>query len=312
MIQEIILKLREGSSPSAMQVSQLAGLSAGDVTDFRQSWSELPADRRQAILALAIQLAEDDVQLDFSTVFKACLSDPEPAVRAAAIEGLWEDDEFRTADRLATMLREDRSEIVRAAAALGLARFAVRAETGSLYAPSAARVRAALFAAVADAAEVVEVRRRAVEALGALSDPAVGDVIAQAYADADPKMRASALYAMGRNGDERWLPILLHELESDNPELRFEAARAAGELENLRAVVPLINRLDDPDVEVRLAAIGALAEIGGDVARKALQRCAQSELAAVRSAAVEALGQLDLDADPLSIAPFLNDSTRTV
>ena len=117
---------------------------------------------------------------------------------------------------------------------------------------------------------------------------------------------------MGRNGDERWLPTVLKELENSDPELRFEAARAAGELESPRALVPLIPLLDDDDLEVRLAVIGALAQIGGDVARKALLRCTKSPDAAVREAAADALGEMDLAGDALSISPFLNDSTRTI
>ena len=149
-INEVLAKLREGATPSAVEVGHLSGLSKPDAADFRAAWPELPAERRREILAVAIRLAENDVQMDFGTVFKACLADPDAAVRAAAIEGLWEDEEFRTADNLARMLREDPAETVREAAALGLARFATMVEEGTLYAPSAQRVRDALHAAMAD------------------------------------------------------------------------------------------------------------------------------------------------------------------
>jgi HEAT repeat protein len=312
MIHEILAKLQEGATPSAVQVSRLSDLSSESLAELRQGWLDVPVDRRRTILGVALQLTEDDVELDFTAFYKACIADSDAAVRALAIEGLGENEEFRTADTLAAMLRADPDGGVRAAAALGLARFAVQAELGSLYAPAAARLRAALLAALTDRDELLDVRRRALEALGALSDPGIRELIDEGYADPNPKMRASAIYAMGRNADKRWLPIVLRELENANPELRFEAARAAGEFENSRAVVPLITLLDDPDVEVRLAAIGALTEIGGDIARKALERCAKSEDSGVRAAAVEALGQLDLGSEPLSISPFLNDSTRTI
>jgi HEAT repeat protein len=312
MLSDIINKLKEGSSPSAVQVGQLSGLTLSDVREFQQLWSGVEVERRRAALALAVQLAEDDVELDFTAVFKACLADPEPTVRAIAIEGLWEDDEFRTADTLAVMLRQDPDAAVRVAAALGLARFALAAELGTLYQPSAKRVRSALFDAVTDSDELLDVRRRAIEALGPLSDPRVGELIAEAYASPESKMRASAIYAMGRSADERWLDTVLREIESDVPELRFEAARAAGEFQQPRAVVPLINLLEDGDLEVRLAAIGSLAEIGGDLARKALQQCAKSSDNAVRSAALDALAEVDLGTDPLSTSPFQRDSTRTI
>lgn len=313
MIREVIEKLsNEESSPSAVEIARLSGLAPKDAGEFRDAWSGLPSERRRAVLHVAVQLAENDVELDFSTVFTVCLSDQDDEVRATAIEGLWESEDFRTADQLARLLRSDAAERVRVAAALGLARFALLAELGSLYQPAAARVRRALETAATDPGETVEVRRRAIEAIAAFSDSTVTELIETAYASADPKMRASAIYAMGRNCDDRWLEVILRELENEDPEMRFEAARAAGQLENSRAIVPLIALLDDPDLEVRLAAIGALGEIGGDVARKALQRCAQSKDAAIRAAANDALDELALSADPLSISPFLRRSTRTI
>jgi len=272
----------------------------------------LPLDRRLAILSVANQLAEDDIHLDFSAVLRICLTDTDGGVRAAAIDGLWEDEEFRTGDLFAKMLRTDPDERARAAAAISLAKFALKAEEQTLYAPTAARVRQALLDAANDRREQREVRRRAVESVGVISDADVIDVIDRTYSDPDPKFKASALYAMGRHGDERWLPTVLGELESENPELRFEATRAAGELGSPRAVVPLINLLDDPDLEVRLAAVGGLGEIGGDVARKALERCTKSDEPAIRSAATEALGELDIEVNPLTTSPFLNDNTRTI
>src|SRR5581483_7092094 len=117
MIQDTVRKLADATgSPSAVEVSRLSGLSSSDLAQFREAWASVPAERRREILQMAVQLAEDDVEMDFSDVFKSCLSDPDATVRAVAIEGLWEDEEFRTADQLAAMLRSDSAEAVRAAA----------------------------------------------------------------------------------------------------------------------------------------------------------------------------------------------------
>ena len=243
MIKDVLTRLGDGATPSAVEVGRLSGLSTSEMAEFLASWSVIPAERRRAILRVAIDLAENDVHVDFGSLFKAALTDSDASVRAAAIEGLWEDEEYRTADQLARMLRDDPDEQVREAAALGLARFATLVEEGKLYAPAAQRVRDALMTAARDDRESVTVRRRVLEALGVLSEPQVGDMIAAAYADADPRMRASAIYAMGRAADERWLTTILQELENDDPELRFESARAAGRLGSSRVVVPLITLL---------------------------------------------------------------------
>lgn len=313
MIRDVLQKLAgtEGSPP-ALEVERLSGLEASEMNEFRAEWPKLPAERRRAILAVAVQLAENDVEFDFGSVCKACLSDTDATVRATAIEGLWEDEEFRTADRLADMLRQDSAENVRVAAAMVLAHFTQLADDGKLYRPSAERVRQALESAALDANESVDVRRRSIEALATLGGELVNRLIHSAYESGEERMRASALYAMGRTCDQRWLDPVLKEMESESAELRFEAARAAGEIQASRAIVPLIGMLDDEDLEVRLAAIGALGEIGGDLAKKALQRCANGKDQAMRAAALEALSQDDLGSDPLSISPFLHDSTRTV
>jgi len=313
VVRDILQKLSETQgSPPALEVERLSGLAAAELSEFRAEWPKIPAERRRAILTIAVELAENDVEFDFGAVFKFCLSDPDAAVRATAIEGLWEDEEFRTADRLAELLRKDPAENVRIAAALVLAHFIQLADDGKLYQPTVQRIRTALENAAADRSESVDVRRRSIEALAILGDEVVERLIASAYADSDSRMRASAIYAMGRTCDQRWLETVLKEMESESPEMRFEAARAAGEIQAPRAIVPLIGMLDDDDLEVRLAAIGALGEIGGELARKALQRCATGKDQAMRSAALDALNQNDLDSHPLSISPFLNDSTRTV
>jgi len=313
VIRDVLQKLTETEgTPSALEVERLSGLGTAEVSEFRAEWPKLSAERRRAILAVAVQLAENDVEFDFSPVFKACLSDADAAVRTTAIEGLWEDEEFRTADRLAVMLRQDPAENVRIAAAMALTHFTQLADDGKLYRPTAERLQQALESTALDASESLDVRRRSIEALATFGGELVDHLIATAYADREPRMQASAIYAMGRTCEQRWLDIVLREMESDNAELRFEAARAAGEIHAPRALVPLIGLLDDEDVEVRLAAIGALGEIGGDLANKALQRCAKGKDQAMRAAAIEALGENDLGSDPLTISPFLNDSTRTV
>lgn len=312
MIEEIVGKLGEGSSPSAVQVSHLAGLAPSDIPSIQTALCELAPERRRAVLGVAVQLVEDDVQLDFSSLFRACLTDADAAVRTRAVEGLWEDEEFRTADSLAVLLREDPDAGVRTAAALGLARFAILAEVGSLFAPAAARVRKALLAASTDPSESVDVRRRSLESLGAFGGADVAALIDAGYHHLSENMRASAVYAMGRNSDERWLPLVLREFDSEFDEMRFEAVRASGSIGSPRSVVPLIAVLEDDDSEVRLAAIGALGEIGGDVARRALEQCARGQDPAMREAAADALAELDLGDDPLTVRPFASDSGSSI
>src|SRR5438132_14146148 len=107
-------------------LAKLSGLSRQQLDDFMPTWSLLPdAERRRAVRTL-IDLAEDNVELDFSDLFRRLIGDPDPEVRSLSLEGLWEDDRPSTADLQIELARTDPDERVRAAAVDGLGHFALR------------------------------------------------------------------------------------------------------------------------------------------------------------------------------------------
>lgn len=264
---------------------------------FWAAWRGFPVERRLAIIRELDELAEDNVDLDFRAVFQACLSDPDGEVRAAAINGLWEDESLATMNRLIAML-EDEAGVARAAATLALARFAYLSQIGGLSAADGARLLAVLLRVATDPDQPLEVRRRAVEALGYFASSKEAQTeIGRAYAHSDLAMRESALLAMGRSMRPTWFPYIERELKSPSPALRYEAARAVGELaEEGRPLLPaLLPLVDDDDLEISLAAIWALGQVGGSSARRVLERLARSRDLSRRQAADEALAELALD-----------------
>ncbi len=286
--------------PTRASLQGLSDLSQAQVGRLLAVWAGLPTERRLWVARTLGELAEDNFELDFTAAFKAMLGDPDAGVRRAAVEGLWESEDLAVAESLLAMLAGDPAAEVKAAAASALGHFALLAEMGALSAALAGRVRTGLLRVIYGE-EPVEVRRRAVEAVGFLSgDEEVKRAIADAYAQAQPAMRTSAIFAMGRNCDPRWLPDLLRELESEDAEMRFEAARACGELEDERAVPRLLRLLVDPDLEVRLATIQSLGEIGGEQAVQALGYLMQSDDPTVAEAAEAALAEAEFAEAPLS------------
>ena len=157
----------------------------------------------------------------------------------------------------------------------------------------AASVRQALLVTSRNPLEDVEVRRRAIESLGYLSDDEIRAVIEDAYNAPSEKLQASALSAMGRSLDQYWSGTILMELSNPNPEVRLEAVRASGELELKRAVPALVDLLEDPHRPVLLGTIHALGQIGGPVARQALEMMAESEDEEVVQGAEDALAELE-------------------
>jgi HEAT repeat protein len=75
--------------------------------------------------------------------------------------------------------------------------------------------------------------------------------------------------------------------------MRYEAARACGELQLHDTVTELEELTDDVDPEVQEAAIWALGQIGGDRARQILERHCSATDEVIRTAAEDALSELE-------------------
>jgi HEAT repeat protein len=290
------LRSAEALSPTAL--GALSGAAKRDLAAFAQTWSQVSAERRRRAAQMLVELAEDNFQLDFNLLFRHLLNDEDAAVRAAAIDGLWEDEDSALVKAFVGFLRSDPDARVRASAADALGRFVLLAEYDRLpQTPYADLAHDALLATIRSGIEDSEVIRRSVEALAYSSRPIVRDVIEAAYADDDAAMRVSAVSAMGHTADSFWRKTVAQELGSLDPRMRFHAARAAGELEDRMAVPRLIEMLDDPDREVQSAAVLALGQIGTKQAQAALTDLAETDDDVLSNLAKEALSELDFMAD---------------
>ncbi len=272
----------------------LSGLSDSQIAAVWDEWLHISDKRRLTIVKALLLLAEENVDLDFCQMFQGCLDDSTPAIRAVAVEGLWEEESLTILGRMLHLLDDPSSE-VREAALLNLGRFAYLAEVGDLPEAYAQRLQTALLQVAEDPDQPLEVVRRAIEGLGYWSaSDVVQTLVAQAYQHTDQRMRESALVAMGRSMNPAWFPYLRRELESALPSLRYEAARAVGELgEDGQPLLPgLLPLVQDSDNEVAQSAIWALGQVGGNRARQVLQKVASGANSARAEAAQEALAEL--------------------
>jgi len=301
--QDYLAELKDDGQPvKAARLSRLTQLGEEERLLFLKAWSTFSPKRRRQVIRLLVDMAEDNVELNFDDIFLPSLSDSDAQVRADAIRGLWEYENRDLIEPLIQLLSADGDVDVRAEAALALGRFVLQWEFGALRDRYFHRVEGVLRQALDNGEEEMEVRARALEALGACSLPWVRQAIREAYADDDRRLRVSAVHAMGRNCDPNWLPILFEELSSGDPEMRFEAALACGSLADEAAVPRLTPLLDDQDAEVQAATIAALGEIGGREAKAALMRYLDHPSRIVRDAVREALSLADFDEDPFSFS----------
>jgi len=299
--EETITDLASSDQPLPnSRLVNLSNLNSEEVKLFEQAWDKVkPEVQRKTVYQLA-ELAEDNVTLNFDSIFRYCLGDTDAEVRSKAIDGLWESEDASLINPLVELLEKDSSPEVQTAAATALGRFALLAESGKLRANYIPRVEQSLIAAIGVKTKSIEVRRCALEAVAPLGRPQVGKAIQEAYESHDAELKISALNAMGKNCDPSWLPILLQETNNPNAEMRYEAAKACGELGEEEAVPYLIELVNDPDTGVALASIQALGKIGGGEAKRYLEQCLDDPEDLVKQAAAQALDELEAEEDPFS------------
>jgi len=298
-IEELITDLANSDKPlSSLGLTELSNLSSEEVEFLSRVWATIESERRRQIICRLIELAEDNFELNFDSIFKKCLKDQDVEVRSKAIEGLWENEEASLINPLIDVLRYDSSEKVQVVAATVLGKFAMLAEHKKLRSCHTSKLGEALLSVIGDGSKPIDVRCRALEAAAPLSVPQVKKVIMETYQGHNSKLRASAVYAMGKSCNHFWLPILLKELANADTKIRYEAAGACGELGEEDAIPCLIELISDPDTDVQAAAIQALGKIGSSEAKECLEACRNNPSEVIQEAAEQALEELKAVENP--------------
>jgi len=235
-----------------------------------------PKEERIALLKRIVEVP--DYMTDDSPVLRDHLDDPEPEVRMLAIQGLWDYPDAEFIPLLFAAAENDPDEQVRCRAIITLGRYIYEGEMGDydfdfgpmdevmrldeLSKEDFLKVKEFLIAIYRDEGKTLDERRFAVEALSFLNAEEVFDIIEEAHAHPEPKMKLSAIFGMGRSGNMRWTEVILNELQNPNPDLQREAIRAAGEAGLTDAGKDLWRLTYSEDRETQLEAIWALGQSG--------------------------------------------------
>ncbi len=288
-------------APKFSQLLQLSDLETDQLGEFKSAWPSVPEVRRRQVVESLLELSEENLELDFTDVFVACLSDGNDEVREVATGGLSSCEDRTVIRPLVALLKDDTSVPVRAAAAMALSNFAAMAMDGKLITRDEDRIRVALLATIEREDEFLEVKRRAIETVAGLRPPGIVEIIEDAFDSGSLELKQSAIYAMGQTSIEEWLPVILEEMQHESPAIRFEAANSVGILGNEGNVPELTELMEDDDLEVRLAAVKALGVVGGPMAKRVLQACLDYDDESLEEAARAALDRVEFDDDPLGL-----------
>jgi HEAT repeat protein len=270
----VLAALFTDDEPPIHLIYRLSDLTDADFARFKAEWPGVDDYRRAVLARHMADIVEDDYLVDFAPLFAFLFEDPDPSVRKAALDGIWDAEDLYLIDPIVKMLQSDNDTSVRAAAARALAHFILLAEWGQIDDIHVAPIVEALLAEYEHPRAAAEIKRAALEAVALAAHPRIPDLINDAYEDGSDDMQLSALFAMGNTADSRWLPILEQEMESPSPDFRAEAARACGMIGDPSSIDSLEQLLADEDTEVGLAAVYALGQIGGDRAYELLSTMA--------------------------------------
>jgi HEAT repeat protein len=259
----------EGAALSEQDLSALSDLGQEEIIQFQQTWEQLKPERREYLIKLLGESAEEKIEFNFEGINRFALSDPVPAIRKKAIENLWECDEQELSRTFVDSLQNDPDPGVRTAAAAALGKFVFFGQLERISPELLNICEEALLNSAKDDPHP-GVRDRALESLGYSSRRDVVFLIEEAYDSELDETRTAALIAMSRTADPSWREHILSETQNSNPEIRCAAAKAIGELEIQQGLDDLLDLLGDENYEVLRATIWALSQLGGEEAREAI------------------------------------------
>ena len=137
-----------------------------------------------------------------------------------------------------------------------------------------------------------KLREQAVWALGQTESIKALPSIVAALTDDVVEVRRKAVEAIGDIDDLHTAPPgLIAALKDSDNEVRHNAAHALGNIEDKAAVPGLIPLTRDPDPDVKQAAVEALSNIGGPAAIEAIVALLKDSDPEIRKLAAEALGK---------------------
>lgn len=269
-IADFMRSLREDEDLVLASLYRMSDLTPEELSHFYEHWPKVGDERRRIVVRHLADISEENFQVDFGEVFAHCLGDSLPAVRLAALDGLWDSERISLLEPIMALMLSDPDEEVRTLAAATIGHYVLLAEWDVIPQNSVSAAVDTLLAILDESETPKALRRAALESVSASSHDRVHGLVSEAYDSGDHELQISAVYAMGRTVDKRWLPIVIDEMMSSSSEMRLEAARAAGHIGSTDAVADLVELISDEDLEVQLAAISAMGQIGGSLAIRVL------------------------------------------
>jgi hypothetical protein len=255
-----------GELPTETTVALLSDLDRRDVEHLAARWPDILPELRLGIIALALDLTTNRIDLDFQRLAYIAIEDHVPGIREAGFYALNDLGGRETATRIAIALEKETNAAVVAAAASAAAPYVLQYVLQQLDDQTGRRLVATLRAHATQTGLPAESLASLVTALATVDEPWVEELVRDASASEERDLQVAAVVAMGRTANDEWLEFLEEQLQDDDVDMRRSAATAMGEIGSEAAVEMLAPLLDDESVDVVAATLVALGDIGGEEA----------------------------------------------
>ena len=175
---------------------RLSDLEGANLEAFQQAWAGLPLARKRLLLKNLNDLFDEDTLLSFESLASKIIQDEDSEVRTLALRLLEETNDTRLISNLVKILKDDPNVETRARAATVLGQFIRMGELGELSEEKRDLVEGVMLKAARS--EYAIVGRAALEALGYSSNPALDELIQNAFNRPDPLWQAARRESSGK------------------------------------------------------------------------------------------------------------------
>ena len=248
-------------------------LTSNDLNTFTEVWKNGSIQRKLDFFEALNDTIERSTLVSYEALGMVLLNDPMPAVRKSAIELLWESEDYRFADALLPIAKDDSDISVQIAAVEALGTFVYLGEVDKFSWDKKEIIEDYLLD-VLHSDEIEYKQQKALESLGYSSLDEINELIQEAIDRFDHEWLLSAVITIGRTIDEYWIPFIMENLDHQDDDIQLEAIRAAGELEIDAAAEFLISLIEDADEisdDYYTTIVWSLSQIGGPKAIELIQ-----------------------------------------
>jgi HEAT repeat protein len=281
--------LEDSAGPVRMAALEVLSES-GDPTGVTLAQRLLVGDSSAAVRATAVQALVRTGGVERLAALRQALSDPDPDVRATAIELLPQGFADRMTDLLLSAFRDDDERVWHSAL--------------SHLADVPDRDLPVLWAAIHESPQPK--REELLRTLERRHPDRLSVLAFQNARAADASARSLAVAMAARVGSSESTTLVVAALEDPDPSVRLAAASAMSTLRTPLGVAALSRTLTDPQSDVRLEAVRALGVIDDDTVPEVLLAALGDPEIRVREVAVDTLSRWRSPAVALRLAAALS------